>query len=236
MEYLSASHLSWKCAEPALPLCFECKLLRCGPCFLELAYLILWVFSCLNQLHLFSLCPPSQQVCSVLSNLSVVVLVHAIILVVPAVLPGLLFVWVGNDFQWRQELHGFSTWMSLFGSQDPEKEQFEMLRILIEISDNFPRAWIRIVATSFRIWEKFCRLLLDHGGLTLSFLFLCCNLQFMTADKLLAGTPATLSPSVLNGKIGRLQEMLVLYSSTGLPSDSEVRMTLLGIRWNFWII
>lgn len=61
---------------------------------------------------------------------------------VTALLPGLLFVWVRNNLQWRQELHGFPTWMSLFGSQGPGKEQFAMPRILIEISDNFPRAWI----------------------------------------------------------------------------------------------
>lgn len=72
------------------------------------------------------------------------------------------------DKKWFK-LHGFPIWMSLFGSQDPEKEQFVMPRILIEISDNFPRAWSGIVATSLRIWEIwiFCRLLLDHGGLTL---------------------------------------------------------------------
>lgn len=50
---------------------------------------------------------------------------------VTAVLPGLLLAWVRNDFQWRQELHGFPTWMSLFGSRDPEKEQFMMPGILI---------------------------------------------------------------------------------------------------------
>lgn len=38
---------------------------------------------------------------------------------------------VRNAFHWRQELHGFPTWISLFGSQDPEKEQFMMPRILI---------------------------------------------------------------------------------------------------------
>lgn len=76
---------------------------------------------------------------------------------VPDVLPGLLFVWVRNDFQWRQELHGFPTWMSLFGSQDPEKEQFVMEkeqfvmpRILMEISDNFPRAWICNIIQNLR--------------------------------------------------------------------------------------
>lgn len=61
---------------------------------------------------------------------------------VTAVLPGPLLVWVRNNFQWRQELHGFPIWMSLFGSQGPEKEQFVIARILIEISDNFPRTWI----------------------------------------------------------------------------------------------
>lgn len=43
----------------------------------------------------------------------------------------------------------------------------------------------------------------------------------MTADKPLTGTPATIFPSVLNGKIARLQEMLILYSSAGLSSGSE---------------
>lgn len=43
----------------------------------------------------------------------------------------------------------------------------------------------------------------------------------MTAVKPLAGTPAALFPSILNGKIARLQEMLVLYSSASLSSGSE---------------
>lgn len=142
MESLSASHLSWKCAEPALPLCFECKFLRCGPRFLEFAYLILWVFSCLNQLHLFVTVPSfsAGMFCLVRFVCGGSCPCHHSL--VTAVLPALLFAWVRNNFQWRQELHGTPTWMSLFGSQDPEKEQFVMPRILIQISDNFPRARI----------------------------------------------------------------------------------------------
>lgn len=168
IKYLSASHLSWKCTEPALPLFWvqvtQVWTLLSGVCIsnsvsvqlLESALLVFTVPS--FSAGLFC---PVRFVCDGSCPCH-----HSL---VSAVLPGLLFVWARNDLQWRQDLHGFPIWMSFFESQDPEKEQFGMPRILIEISDNFPRAWSGIVATSFRIWEIwiFCRLLLDHGGLTL---------------------------------------------------------------------
>lgn len=129
MEYLSASHLSWKCAEPALP-----GVLSASYSGVDLAFWSLhiwfckcsaaWISStCFHCALLLSRYVLSCQIClwwflSMSSFSSDCCSTRTVIC-------------IRNAFQWRQELHGFPTWMSLFGSQDHEKEQFMMPRILI---------------------------------------------------------------------------------------------------------